>query len=87
MRAIAVIGPSQSGKSTLIEGIAGFEGARATPLGLYGDAAITPFEFMGDPWAALEVPGGHDHQALIGPVLAVCDAAVLCVPAQVDAAG
>ena len=86
VRAIAVIGPSQSGKSTLIEGIAGFEGARATPLGLYGDAAITPFEFMGDPWAALEVPGGHDHQALIGPVLAVCDAAVLCVPAQVDAA-
>ena len=86
MRAIAVIGPSQSGKSTLIEGVAGFEGARPSPLTLYGDATITPFEFMGDRWSALEVPGGHDHLSQIGSVLAACDAAVLCVPAQVDAA-
>ncbi len=86
VRAIAVIGPSQSGKSTLIEGIAGFDGGRGTTLGLYGGAAITAFDFMTEPWAALEVPGGHDHQGLVGPVLAACDAAVLCVPAQVDAA-
>lgn len=86
VRAIGIIGPSQSGKSALIEGIAGIEGARASPLKLNGDTAITPFEFMGDRWAALEVPGGHDAQSQIGPVLVACDAAVLCVPAQVDAA-
>ncbi len=86
MRAIGVIGPSQSGKSALIEGLAGIEGPRSSPLKLNGDTAITPFKFMDDRWAALEVPGGHDAQSLLGPVLAACDAAVLCVPAQVDAA-
>ncbi len=86
MRAIGVIGPSQSGKSTLVEGLAGIEGARPASLKLHGETTITPFEFMGDPWAALEVPGGHDSQSQIGPVLAACDAAVLCVPAQADAA-
>lgn len=86
MRAIGVIGPSQSGKSTLIEGIAGIEGARPTSLKLYGETTITSFESMGDPWAALEVPGGHDSYSQIGPVLASCDAAVLCVNAQADAA-
>ena len=86
LRAIGVIGPSQSGKSTLVEGIAGIEGSRASPLKLNGETSITPFEFMGDRWAALEVPGGHDAQSQLGPVFAACDAAVLCVPAQVDAA-
>jgi elongation factor G len=86
VRAIGVIGPSQSGKSTLIEGMAGIEGPRSGPMKLNGETAITPFSFMGDRWAALEVPGGHDSQAQLGPVLAGCDAAVLCVPAQVDAA-
>jgi elongation factor G len=86
VRAIAVIGPSQSGKSTLVEGIAGFEGVRPNPLKLYGETAVTPFEFMGDRWTAIEVPGGHDFQFQIGPVLSACDAAILCVPAQVDAA-
>lgn len=86
MRAIAVIGPSQSGKSTLIQGITGFEGARSNALALFGGTAITPFEFIGDRWAALEVQGGRDHQAQVGPVVAACDAAVVCVPAQLDAA-
>lgn len=86
LRAIAVIGPSQSGKSTLIKGISGLAGASPKPLSLNGEKSITPFEFLGDHWAALEVPGGRDFQAEIGPALATCDAAVLCVTAQVDAA-
>ena len=86
VRAIGVIGPSQSGKSALIEGMAGIEVPRSSPLNLNSDTAITAFEFMGDRWAALEVPGGHDAQSQLGSVLAACDAAVLCIPAQVDAA-
>ncbi|MEW9921257.1 elongation factor G [Marimonas sp. MJW-29] len=86
MRAIGVIGPSQSGKSTLIDGIAGIDGARSSSLTFLGETAITPFDYIGDAWAALEVPGGHDAQSQIGPVLAACDAAVLCVPAAVEAA-
>ena len=86
MKAVAVIGPSQSGKSTLIEGIAHLEGARPQALNLLGGTRVTLFDFMDDPWAAIEVPGGHDAFAQVGPVLATCDAAVLCVAAQADAA-
>ncbi|MDJ1014988.1 MAG: elongation factor G [Paracoccaceae bacterium] len=86
MRAFAVIGPSQSGKSTLVEALAALEGQRAQTLKLLGDTSITTFEFMGDAWAALDIPGGQDSFANIGPALAACDAAVLCVPAEADAA-
>ncbi len=84
MRAVAVIGPSQSGKTTLIESMAKVERGRADPLSLHGNTTITQFSFMGDPWAALEAPGGHDAFSQIGPVLASCDAAILCVPAHTD---
>lgn len=86
MRAFAVIGPSHSGKSTLVDGLAGLEGQRGLSFRLSGDARITTFEYMGDPWAALDIPGGHDNLAQTGPVLAACDAAVLCVPAEAEAA-
>lgn len=86
MRAFAVIGPSSSGKSTLVDGLAGLEGQRALSFRLLGDARITTFDFMGDPWAALDIPGGHDTLAQAGPALAACDAAVLCVPAEAEAA-
>ena len=86
MRAFAVIGPSQSGKTTLVEGLARLDGGRDQSLALLGGVAITPFDFMGDRWAALDIPGGRDAFHYVGPALAVCDAAVLCVPAQADAA-
>lgn len=86
MRAVAVIGPSQSGKTTLIDGVSSLEAKRSQALRLHGDAAITAMDFMGDPWAMLEAPGGRDSFAYVGPILATCDAAVLCVPAQADAA-
>ena len=53
---------------------------------MWGDIQISQFEFMGDQWSALEVPGGQDSVSGIGPVLSACDAAVLCVPADADAA-
>lgn len=51
-----------------------------------GGPRITEFEFMGDPWSVLDVPGGQDSFSATGPVLAACDAAVLCVSAEADAA-
>lgn len=86
MRAFAVIGPSHSGKSTLVDGLAGLEGQRALSFRLLGDTRVTTFDFMGDPWAALDIPGGQDSFAEAGPALAACDAAVLCVPAEAEAA-
>ena len=46
MRAFTALGPSQSGKTTLIEGLSSLDGGRSQPLKLLGDVAITPFEFM-----------------------------------------
>ncbi len=66
MRAFAVIGPSQSGKSTLIEGLAALDGRKHRSLTLMGGSRITEFEFMGDQWAALDVPGGHG-KVPVGP--------------------
>ena len=86
VRAFAVIGPSQSGKTTLVEALAGLEGRRAQSVRLIGDTSATEFEFMGDDWLALDIPGGHDNLAHVGPALAACDAAVLCIPAEADAA-
>lgn len=86
MRAITVIGPSQSGKSTLIQALSGLEDTRGKTLGLMGGSSVTTFGFMDDPWAAFEIPGGLDNLPQIGPALAASDAAVLCVSAQTDAA-
>ncbi|MDQ2089836.1 elongation factor G [Marimonas arenosa] len=86
MRAFAVIGPSQSGKATLIQALAGLDGGRSQSLTLMGGASVTKFSFMGDDWAGFYVPGGLENMAQVGHVLAACDAAILCVPAAVDAA-
>ena len=86
MRAFAVIGPSQSGKSTLVESLAGLEAGHPNSVQMNGDTRLSQFQYMGDDWTAIDVPGGPDNLAQIGPILAACDAAVLCVPAEADAA-
>lgn len=84
MRSFAVVGPSQSGKTTLIQGMASLERERTDSLFLNGDTSITQFSFMGEQWAALEAPGGHDAFSQVGAILTICDAAILCVPAQTE---
>lgn len=86
MRAVAVVGPSQSGKTTLIQALAELEGSRGKTFEAFGGSSVTTFDFMTDRWALFEVPGGLENLPQIGPVLAGSDAAVLCVPAQAEAA-
>lgn len=86
MRVFTVLGPSQSGKSTLIEGLAGLERQRATRLDMLGRVTATQFTFMAEEWCAIDIPGGADRLATAGPALAASDAVVLCVSADPDAA-
>lgn len=86
MRAFTVLGPSHSGKSALVEALAGLDGGRSQTLGMMGNATVTSFDFMDEPWAAFDIPGGLDNLAPVGPALAASDAAVLCAPADMDAA-
>jgi elongation factor G len=85
MKAFTVLGPSGSGKSTLVAALARLDGAASEPVPL-GDASLTVFRYLGQDWAAIEVPGGPDAMAAAGPALATSDMAVVCVPAEVDAA-
>ncbi|WP_111735216.1 elongation factor G [Roseovarius amoyensis] len=86
MRVFTVFGPSQSGKTTLIDGLAGLEEQRPQTLGIPGVAKVTQFGFMGDDWTAVDIAGGAENLSTAGPVLAGSDAAVLCVGADPQAA-
>ena len=86
MRAVTVIGPPNAGKTTLVQALAGLDEGRVTTFATSGGASVTAATFMGEPWAFFDIPGGLESAAQIGPALAASDAAVLCVPAEADAA-
>ena len=86
MRVFSVIGPSQSGKTTLVSALTGLEAKPGNTMSVQGVADVTRFEFMGDDWTAFDFAGGPDNLANVGPALSVSDAAVLCIPADPDAA-
>ncbi|MEM7731390.1 MAG: elongation factor G [Pseudomonadota bacterium] len=86
MRVFTVLGPSQSGKSTLIHGLTGLEAQRPTSLSMQDAATITQFSFMGDDWCAIDIAGGAENLSTAGPALAASDAAVLCVGADAEGA-
>ncbi|AHC99382.1 elongation factor G [Leisingera methylohalidivorans] len=86
MRVFTILGPSQSGKSTLATALANLDSAEGKRQEVAGVAALQPFSFMGEDWAAIDIAGGADNLAQAGPALAASDAAVLCVPADAGAA-
>lgn len=86
MRVFAVLGPSQSGKTTLVDALATLDGHPPKPMEGHGAVAIRPFRFMAEDWTAIDVAGGGDGLYRAGPALAACDAAVLVVPADAGAA-
>jgi len=86
MRVFTVLGPSQSGKTTLVEALTKLEDQRPTILDVGGTARVTCFSFMEDDWAAIDIAGGAENLAPAGPALAASDAAVLCVGAEAGAA-
>ena len=86
MRVFTVMGPSQSGKTTLVRALAGLEGKPTKKHEAAGVASLQPFSFMGEDWAAIDVIGSPENLAQAGPALAASDAAVVCVPADAEAA-
>jgi elongation factor G len=86
MRVFTVLGPSHSGKSTLVEALVGLEDSPGKRLDIPGVASVRGFGFMGEDWAAIDVAGGSENLSPVGAALAASDAAVLCVPADADAA-
>jgi len=86
MRVISVIGPAQSGKTTLTAALSGLD-SPGEQLSIAGGALdVRSFSYLGDEWATLDVAGGPDTLAHAGPALAASDAAVLCLPPDEEAA-
>ena len=85
MRCFTVLGPSQSGKSTLVQALGGLEGRPETRR-FSEHFGLTTFRYLDEPWAALDVAGGTDHLGLAGQALAASDAAVLVVSPDPEAA-
>jgi elongation factor G len=84
MRAVTILGPSQSGKTTLAESLAALEGRPTTAQ--IGAISLRTFRYLGEDWASLDIPGGADHLPAAAQALAASDAAILCVPPDPDAA-
>ena len=84
MRVFTVLGPSQSGKTTLVQRLAALEGGGKPDVSDH--LALTRFSFLNDDWCAIDVTGGPEFAAMAGGALMASDAAVLCVPPDPDAA-
>ncbi|MEM9125565.1 MAG: elongation factor G, partial [Pseudomonadota bacterium] len=85
MRVFTVLGPSQSGKTTLVEAISRLDG-RSTIFDVSGTVHLHGFSYLDEPWCAIDVDGGGDALAYVGPAMAISDAAVVVVPPDPDAA-
>lgn len=85
MRIFCVLGPTHSGKSTLIHALGGLDG-RDRSFDISSVVSLHSFDYLDEPWAAIDVDGGGDALAYVGPALAASDAVVLCLPPDPDAA-
>lgn len=86
MRVVTIIGPSQSGKTTLAKALASLEGPAGKPVKVAGVGSATPFCFLDEDWAVIDMDGGTENLSHAGPTVAAADAAVLCVSADAEAA-
>ena len=85
MRCFTVLGPSQSGKTTLVKALGELEGRSATSS--FSDRlSIRTFDYLGEKWGAFDVAGGSDNLGAAGHALAASDSVVLCVSPDPDAA-
>lgn len=85
MRVVTILGPSQSGKTTLVRQLAGLESGAAASENC-GHLTLTSFRFLDEAWCALDLPGGAEYAALSQGALMASDAAVLVVPPDPAAA-
>ncbi|MFO1207814.1 MAG: elongation factor G [Amaricoccus sp.] len=77
-RAIAVLGASNTGKSTLVDRMCGLEG-QVQPAASPGELRVAKFTLLGDDWQAIDTPGSIELLQVAKDALLAADAAVICV--------
>ena len=88
-RAVALVGPYGSGKSTLFDALLGACGTppRRGAERIPGEPRLAHCQFMDEPWALLDCPGSVEFAYAAHAALAVADLAVLvCEPDPARAA-
>ncbi len=85
MRLITVMGPSQAGKTELVKRLAHLDG-HAPKVEPAGHLSLSRFNFLGEPWCAIDMAGGPEYARMVGGALLASDAAVLCVAPDPDEA-
>ncbi len=78
MRCFTVLGPSQTGKSTVVEKLGSLEGVARKSRSPYG-LNLTEFTFGNEAWCALDAPGANEALAHAQHALLASDACILCV--------
>lgn len=78
MRCFTVLGPSQTGKSTVVEKLGSLEGTPRKSSSPYG-LNLTEFAFGNEAWCALDAPGTNEALAHAQQALLASDACILCV--------
>lgn len=78
MRCFTVLGPSQTGKSTIVEKLGSLEGSPRKSISPYG-LNLTEFTFGNEAWCALDTPGLNEALAHAQHALLASDACILCV--------
>ncbi|HWA00411.1 MAG TPA: elongation factor G [Caulobacterales bacterium] len=90
VRAVAVLGPSGAGKTTLIQELAAVapDGKAQTiaPPGPTTETSITAIDFMGDRYVLIDTPGAIDFTAEIDYILPAVDLALVVADPAPDKA-
>ncbi len=84
MRVFSVLGPSNSGKTTLARALSGLDGGPVREFAVSDAVTLRAFDYLGDPWVSIDIAGGADAMAYAGPALAASDMVVLCAPPETD---
>jgi elongation factor G len=78
MRCFTVLGPSQTGKSTVVEKLGSLDCAPKKSISPYG-LNLTEFSWGNEAWCALDAPGPNEALAHAQHALVASDACILCV--------
>ena len=77
-RTVAVLGASNTGKSTLVDRMCALEG-QAHPAAAAGELRVASFTHLGETWQAIDTPGSIELLHVAQDALLAADAAVICV--------
>ncbi len=77
-RTFAVLGASNTGKSTLVDRLCALEG-QPLPAAAPGELRVASFTHLGDAWQAIDTPGSIELLHVAADALLAADIAVVCV--------